>query len=226
MTATGRHQHQRKPPTLPELERLTATCADLDRRLPRDWPLKLANHLAYIRCHIGSALINLADQTADGFGAVASGGSSSGSPNGAFKVSSVEAAVHRRLGSGRRLGPTAEVAKIRSDLAAADNNIRTALTAHDPDQVAAAHCKAAATLLTEVCVIIDRWTVIEERLKERLTCHGGSDLGGAIEWGNPLCENIAAPNKAGLCIDCGRRREVWRTREYRANGSSAYRKPN
>jgi len=42
-----------------------------------------------------------------------------------------------------------------------------------------------------------------------LRCTGGKSEQGAIEWGRPDCENIAAPSRSGLCDACYKRKQRW-----------------
>ena len=38
-------------------------------------------------------------------------------------------------------------------------------------------------------------------------CTGGAGMDGALEWGDPLCGNVAAPDRKGLCYACDKRRQ-------------------
>lgn len=42
------------------------------------------------------------------------------------------------------------------------------------------------------------------------TCNRGTGREGYIEWCDPLCDNIAEPDRAGLCMACAKREYRWR----------------
>lgn len=41
-------------------------------------------------------------------------------------------------------------------------------------------------------------------------CSRGAGREGVIEWGDPLCENIAEPDRGGLCSRCAKAEYRWR----------------
>lgn len=113
-------------------------------------------------------------------------GSASGAdrqPGGSSELTSVESAVERRLGLGRRLGGSARLDAIQ------------------------AHLAMAMGQLAEVLVLVDGARPVERGTYERHRCVGDTGEPHSHLWARPECENIAEADRThGLCTTCRQRR--------------------
>lgn len=174
--------------------------------LPGVWPERIGPHITSIAANLERAIANL--------GALAytprePDYSREPDPKNAGRTPHRDpAATAARLAT----GPQRTIDSIDTDLTIAVAHLRAAYAATWPPHIRD-HCRLAWHRLGDARSTIEKHAGIGER-KSLLLCACGG-MPGYLEWGNQLCENVAAPDRAGLCIPCSLKRDAWRKRRDR-----------
>jgi hypothetical protein len=195
------------------LRTLRRSLLELDTdQLPGVWPERIGTHIRSIDANLDTAISNLAGlaytRPEPDHSRVTT--DEDRHHTGDRRASPVEA------GARLAIGPQRAIDTIDTELTIGLAHLRPALTpgigshTHDRCRLANEHLGKARSLIEKHAGITYRPALL------RCAC-GGMD--GHLEWGNQLCDNVAAPDLAGLCIQCARKRDAWRKRrDYRQHG--------
>jgi hypothetical protein len=181
--------------------RLTTQLTALGTLIADRWPDRIEHRLvAQLAATLPRSLEHLATVVADGFPASTPGAPDRGNGGRSeSELTSVESAVEARL----RLSdpdPERSPAEAYAGLCAAV--VAAAVAVADEDRMAARRQLRAAQR------IVDRWQPPVVEAYRQLRCTPPADEATA-PWARPDCENVAAPNRRGLCDACSMRRHRW-----------------
>ena len=182
--------------------RLTTQLTALGTLVADRWPERLEHRLvAQLAATLPRSLEHLATVTADGHPTSTPGAPDRGNgARGDSELTSVESAVEARL----RLGdPNRTLRAPAEAYASLVLHVTTAAVAvADDDRMAARRALRSAQL------IVDTWQPPVVEAYRQLRCTPPADEATA-PWARPDCENVAAPNRRGLCDACSMRRHRW-----------------
>ena len=204
MSDTVRHidhpQQEHKPPMT--TRRLTTQLTALGTLITNRWPHRLEHRLVtQLAATLPRSLEHLASITADGYPTSTPGASERGiGGRSTSELWPVESTIETRL---RLDDPNRTMSAPAEAYATLVLHVTTAAVAvADDDRMAARRALRSAQL------IVDTWQPPVVEAYRQLRCTPPADEATA-PWARPDCENVAAPNRRGLCDACSMRRHRW-----------------